>query len=218
MVSLLHGIVLVVFSTYHFYSGFESCGDPNTDYESNLIYFSISYFFYDFVAMAYYGLLDGTMVFHHLIVIMLMTQPYYAGTGSNYVVRGMFMTEISNPFMHLRCILKHYGLRYTLAYEFCEIVFSIAYPFGRIFIGTNMLYTSTICPYISIGLKIGFWGLYLQSLYFTFQMISILKKRSRDIHNRGLQRIEFKWFTPPLDAELEKLGITNKKGDKGVNL
>ena len=73
MVSLLHGIVLVVFSTYHFYSGFESCGDPNTDYESNLIYFSISYFFYDFVAMAYYGLLDGTMVFHHLIVIMLMT-------------------------------------------------------------------------------------------------------------------------------------------------
>ena len=31
-------------------------------------------------------------------------------------------------------------------------------------------------------------------------------------------RIEFKWFTPPTDAEFEKLGITNKKGDKGVAL
>ena len=166
-VSLIHGIILVIFSAYHYYAMFQSCGDPNEDFESNLIFFSISYFIYDFIAMAYYGLLDGTMVFHHLIVIMIMGQPFYRNSGACMVVRGMFMTEISNPFMHIRCILKHYGLRYTLAYETCEVIFYCAYPFGRIFIGTNLLYVGNVCQHVTIGLKIGFWGLYLQSLYFS---------------------------------------------------
>jgi len=165
---------------------YASCGDPNTEYEANVVMFSISYFLYDFVAMMYYGLLDATMVFHHTIVIMLFTGPFSLGMGANYIIRGMFVTEVSNPMMHARCILKHYGLRYSLCYETMEISFAIGYIFGRIIVGTGLLYTVYMCPHNHPCLKHGFMGLYLQSIYFTVKMIGILKKRFREIHNRKI--------------------------------
>ena len=41
--------------------------------------FSASYFLYDFVAMAYYGILDKSMFIHHNICIFGMTMVVLSG-------------------------------------------------------------------------------------------------------------------------------------------
>ena len=86
LVSLIHGLVLVIFSAPEFYLFPGSCGDANTLYEKRLIYTAVGYFLYDFLAMAYYGLLDAAMSFHHWTCIIGMSLPLTYGMSGNYVV------------------------------------------------------------------------------------------------------------------------------------
>merc|ERR1719313_1234443 len=105
IVSITHGLALAIFSAAEFYAFPGSCGDPNTAYEKRLIHCAVGYFMYDFAAMAYYGLLDGAMSFHHWACIIGMTVPLTYGMSANYIVQGMFVSEASNAFMHARIIL-----------------------------------------------------------------------------------------------------------------
>jgi hypothetical protein len=159
IISIIHGLVLAIFSAPEFYFYPGSCGDPNTTYEKRLIYTAVGYFLYDFSAMACYGLLDFAMSFHHWTCIIGMSLPLTYGMSGNYVVQGMFVAEGSNPFMHIRIILRHYGLRYTRAYETMEILFMIIYIFGRIIMGTYTAWSTSFCHNNHWLIKIAAMGL-----------------------------------------------------------
>ena len=166
IISIIHGLVLAIFSAPEFYFYPGSCGDPNTSYEKRLIYTAVGYFLYDFSAMAYYGLLDLAMSFHHWTCIVGMSLPLTYGMSGNYVVQGMFVAEGSNPFMHIRIILRHYGLRYTRAYETMEILFMIIYIFGRIIMGTYTAWSTSWCHNNHWLIKIAALGLLVQTVFF----------------------------------------------------
>jgi hypothetical protein len=51
-----------------------------------MIYMSVGYFIYDFVAMSYYGLVDKAMTFHHLICIFGMSLPLVENKSGNYIL------------------------------------------------------------------------------------------------------------------------------------
>ena len=121
------------------------CGDPNTDNEKRLIYITVGYFIYDYLALLFYGLVDSAMVIHHSFCIFGMTLPLTYGKSANFVVMGMFIGESSNPFMHIRAILKHYGLRYTKAYESMDIIFMLLFTFGRIIFGAKAVWNTCVC-------------------------------------------------------------------------
>lgn len=150
IISIVHGLILVTFSCYHYYMMPGSCGELNSQYEKNLLYTAVGYFLYDFTAMAYYGLLDKTMTIHHWICIIGMSLPLTYNMSANYVVMGMFVAETSNPFMHARCIIRNYGLRYTKIYEFMEISFMLFYIYCRIFLGIGLTFNNCLCQYNSI--------------------------------------------------------------------
>lgn len=155
IVSFCHGLILLVFSSYTYYRMPGSCGDVNTDYDKRLIYVAVGYFLYDFLAMAYYGLLDWTMTIHHWICIIGMSVPLRTNTGANFIVMGMFVAECSNPAMHLRQIVKHYGLRYTKLYESMEVSFLLLYIFGRYINGSSLVWLTCRCSSMSLISKIG---------------------------------------------------------------
>ena len=71
--------------------------------------------------MAYFGLLDRSMLIHHLICVFGFSYPVYVGKAAHHPILGLFIAEVSNPSMHCRMILKNMGLRYTKAYEILEI-------------------------------------------------------------------------------------------------
>ena len=58
IVSFMHGLVLLSMSTYKYYFVPINCGEKNSHFDNVLIYCAIGYFTYDFMAMAFYGLLD----------------------------------------------------------------------------------------------------------------------------------------------------------------
>uniref|UniRef100_A0A7S3CUH1 TLC domain-containing protein n=1 Tax=Strombidium rassoulzadegani TaxID=1082188 RepID=A0A7S3CUH1_9SPIT len=173
-----------------------------------LIHLSIGYFVYDFLAMTYYGLVDKTMTFHHLACIVGMAIPLGMGISGNFILQGMFIGEVSNTFMHARVILKHYGLRYTKAYELMEICFILLYIFGRMIIGPFSVYNTCICKQNPLATKLASVALTLQSVFFIFQMLSILRKRFKEISMRKARRVKSRWFDPLTKEELLKVGIT----------
>lgn len=48
------------------------CGTPTTSLEYGILIMSSGYFSYDFLAMAYFNLLDFDMTVHHLLCIFGM--------------------------------------------------------------------------------------------------------------------------------------------------
>jgi hypothetical protein len=80
----------------------------------------MSYEIYDLVACSIFGLADFGLVLHHTLCLFGFGSALIEGYGALGPIRGLFVTEASNFPMHLRVILRNYGLRYTRAYEFSE--------------------------------------------------------------------------------------------------
>jgi hypothetical protein len=144
-VSFIHGTVLMIGAGYEFYFSPRECGDANNNLEKIMIYIAVGYFFYDLLAMTYYGLLDWAMFLHHNFTAFGMLLSLCSGSSACLIVLGMFVAEVSNPPMHIRVILKHIGLRYTKAYETCEISFIMLYCYSRIFCGSWMTWRACNC-------------------------------------------------------------------------
>ena len=150
--------------------------------------------------MVWYGLIDVAMTMHHWSCIIGMSIPLTYGMSANYIVMGMFVAEGSNAFMHIRSIIRHFGMRYTKSYEFCEISFMTIYVFARILLGSRLVLNTCMCEQNHMLPKLASLFLYGQSLHFTMQMMSMMKKRFKEISDRKIHRIKMRWFTPLNDA------------------
>lgn len=123
IVSCLHGLISVVLAAYNTYFLHSECGQKNTRFEEYIMIFSSGYFFYDFMAMAYFGLLDISMSIHHFICMFGMAYCVISDIAANTLIAALFVSEISNPAMHIRMVLKYLNLRYTKAYESAELMY-----------------------------------------------------------------------------------------------
>ena len=126
----------------------------------------MGYFIYDFLAMAYYRLLDGSMTIHHTMVLFGYGSCLLQKVGANYGMIGIYATEVSNPVMHIRNILRHLGMRYTKAYETMEISFMMLYFYGRLLIGVSCVWNAWLCPVTPFVIKVSALGILIQSFFF----------------------------------------------------
>jgi len=145
MVSFVHGFISLVGAGYHTYFLHTECGQPNSDLEHFLCLNSFGYFLYDFFIMIYFGIMDSGTFLHHIICMIGMGLSIYDGVAGNYVVLGIYVAEISNPIMHIRMVIKHLGLRFTKAYEFCELSYILLFIYGRIILGTPVMIKTVTC-------------------------------------------------------------------------
>lgn len=120
IVSITHGLFILFLSAYNTFFVHSGCGEKNTRFEAIIMNFTNGYFAYDFVAMAYLGILDKSMTIHHLICIGGLSAGLWTGLSADVLVSALFLTEISNPSMHMRNMLRLLGFRYTKAYETSE--------------------------------------------------------------------------------------------------
>lgn len=213
VVSFLHGFGALLFTGYHYFLIRTTCGEINSVYQRNVMIFSVSYFAYDLIAMAAEGILDGAMILHHPLCIFGFTLPLYENISGNYAMMALFSSEISNPPMHLRHIMRLTGRRYTKAYELSEITFILLYFFGRIVIAIPIAYSNLVCPVNHMIFKLTCVGLMSQSLYFAMQMIQVLRRRYSEILQRKEMGIKLNWFRVPSSVIIEKLknATTNSK-------
>ena len=69
MVSFLHGLICIFLCSYLTLTESSSCESQSTQSEYIILMMSTVYFTYDFLSMAYFGLLDLDMTVHHLLCI-----------------------------------------------------------------------------------------------------------------------------------------------------
>ena len=146
--------------------------------------FSMSYFIYDTLAMWYDGLLDGAMAIHHPLCVFGMYLPLYENTQGNFSMLAVYMTEISNPSMTTRHLLRLSGRRYTFAYEVAEISFLAFYIWGRAISCWGTIYRTLTCSHNHLFFKITCVGLTMQSLFFVSKMRKVAMKRYVEIQTR----------------------------------
>ena len=121
------------------------CGVTTSVANYRILVFSGSYFIYDFLCMALFGLLEFDMCVHHFMCIVGILQVLAANNGAGFVVMGLFVAEVSNPPMHVRVLLRNIGLRYTRAYEVAEFAYFGLFFIGRMIIGHPTVYATASC-------------------------------------------------------------------------
>lgn len=208
MVSFLHALVCIWYGSYHYlYANPPVCGAQNTVFQRRCLVFSMSYFIYDTLAMCYDGLMDTAMAIHHPLCVFAMFLPLLAGTQGNYVMIAVYITELSNPAMTARHILRLSGRRYTYAYELCEITFLALYMWSRAITPWAFVYNVVTCDQNHFGLKLSCIGVTAQSVFFVNKMRSLIVRRYREIMYRRKLGIQYHWFTPLDKDQIGKLNM-----------
>lgn len=131
-VSLIHSIqaISLCIVSYIYSNGIDYTA--KTDYlQVWTLGFSLGYFVYDFFYAEIYKLHDWPMRIHHLFVIAggicLLTQDEAGALGPLC----LFLTELSNPFMELRLILKGHKKQETDLYKIIENAFAVVFILNR---------------------------------------------------------------------------------------
>jgi hypothetical protein len=156
------------------------------------------------------------MTIHHAMSVAILWLNISTRNSAYLILGGMFIGEISNPAMHLSAMLKHLGLRYCKLYELCEISFAFLYCTGRVFMGSVQLYRICTCESSHAILKISTTALAVQSYFFVFSMLPLLRDRIDTILNRRKLGIKAAWLAPLDIKQLKRLGIDPHKVEKFV--
>ena len=209
LVSIIHGIACFLLSSYFIFftgSGFESL---TTYLSSGIICLSFGYFMYDLVACLCFGLYDSKLIIHHGLCLSGMTALLYFNRGMFACVLGLFLAESSNFPMHLRCILRTFGLKNTLLCELCETAYMLIYIFFRGILGPVFCVMAFLSPATPLVIAFTFMLLILQSFSFIFTMISILKKKMANAAERKQMQVNLFWFE--VNPKILQLEYAQKK-------
>ena len=123
----------------------------------------------------------------------------------------LFFTEVSNPLMTYRHILRNTGRRHTLAYEVSEVGFIFIYIAFRLFAIIPIVYDTLTCNQIHLLQKSSCVGLMILSIWTSFRMIQTLKNRYWEIQARKKMNISLNWFEPLSVTMAEKLEAVKSK-------
>ncbi|OMJ88185.1 hypothetical protein SteCoe_9918 [Stentor coeruleus] len=179
-ISLIHSveaIVMCIFS-YTYSKGIDYYGE--TDYiQVVTLAFSLGYFTYDVIYAEIYGVHDWPMRIHHIFVlaggICLLLQTRGGAIGPIC----LFLTELSNPFMQVRLILKGRRMENTRFYKLNEMIFGLVFITNRGGFGTLVNYNvhQYALPWL---LKCMVSGVYGVSLYWIFLILNMLGKELKN--------------------------------------
>ena len=216
LVSTVHGFFAIILTAYNTFFKAAACGDSNTHFEDLLLVFSLSYFWYDMLSMAYLGIMDRNMFMHHVFSISGITFTVYSSTSGHEVIYGFLATEVSNPAMHLRQILRYLGLRYSKSYEAAEYSFAVSYLIARMGGVTHCIANLWLCPSTNLVVRLAGIGLLVQSWGFSFQIMSIMRQRMVEYAERKRKNIRMKWFTALSKEEIAKVDAYQRKEKKAA--
>ena len=212
MVSFIHGLAIFLLSAYDRFYVDLPFGSSNTELQNFTLTMSLGYFMYDTLAMGYYGLLDSPMLFHHGIVCLGMYLPLCFNASASEILAGCYISEVSNPVMHFRLIIRTIGLRHTKAYETAEYTYILLYIYFRLFRGLFIVYYTVACPVNHFVVKMISVGVAIQSYFYVFRMVQILTNRFKEMQERAKSDVSLYWWSQ--NPKVQKLSYYIKSAQK----
>ena len=139
IVCFAHGLFCIFYSAYRLTWEMEY-GETNSKYENTMVAISMAYFFFDIFAMILLNTYDAFFLVHHFTVLSGMYISLLTNIAATDIMAGLFISEVSNPFMHIKEILKLYDLTSTRFFLWNEISFYVIYLIFRIPVGIPIVY------------------------------------------------------------------------------
>jgi len=174
---------------------------------------SCAYFTYDFIACAFYGLADMGLVLHHGITLIGIISCEMMNNCTTALI-GLFLAEVSNFPMHFRAILRTLRMRYTKLYELAECAYIVSYIVARGILITLLVITATPVSETPIAIRVTCIGLWIQSLYYIYEMYGILKRKIRNQKERNNKKISYFWFSD--NPKLKELSYYKNEGTDNI--
>ena len=137
--AVFHSTIVCVLSAIRYFNYEQDFAGHNLFLDNFILCYTLGYFVYDFTFMYFLGLLGKAMILHHVVAVICLGNVIFSGHGGNATIISIIFAEISNPAMHLRVILRDFGLRYTKIYEVLEFSFLGSYIFGRLIMWTPVV-------------------------------------------------------------------------------
>ncbi|CAG9331818.1 unnamed protein product [Blepharisma stoltei] len=175
-ISLIHSVFAATLAfTVYYKEGGINYDTPITMAHIFVIGHSMGYFTYDAIYAELFGLHDWAMRFHHIFVILGGFPVYFSSNGGSLGITCCFLTEISNPAMQLRLILKSQGKTDTLLFKVSQFLFASIFLFNRGVFGTFINYNSWQYD-LNFMISISISMLYGLSCFWNYVIILMLLK------------------------------------------
>jgi len=127
---------------------------------------------------------------------------------------GLFFAEISNFPMHFRAVLRTLKMRYTNLYETAEGLYIVLYILARGFGCTYLVITAVPVSETPLAIRLTCIGLWMQSLYFIYEMAGILKRKIKNYKERSQKGISYNWFDD--NPRLNELSFYKNEGNDKI--
>jgi len=195
-VSIIHASLIFVLSAIDTFLYQDSkCGCENTYFQTMICLISASYFLYDLINCILLDVSDTEMVFHHISVIL----GYWSGLAYNNsareMIRALVVSEITCPIMHLRMILKNYGLKNTKLHFVLDVIYMATYLIARMIYGTRVIIYTVFCKTNLIIVKAAGIFVWVQSIIFSRRMIHIIRHRYLEYVERNEKGVCLFWLS-----------------------
>jgi hypothetical protein len=213
IISIVHGLFALFVSGYHIYRDRPSYTDPSTPIQHIILLTTGAYFLYDFLACCYYGLVDMALVVHHSLCVVGVFFCEYTNNSTAALI-GLALAECSNFPMHFRAILRTIKMRYTKLYELSETMYMVTYILARGVVLTYIIATFITIPEVPIAARVCCLGLWGQSLYFVYEMQSIMGRKWKQYKERCKKGISYNWLGE--DKRITELSYYKNEGGEKV--
>jgi len=213
IISIVHGLFALFVSGYHIYRDRPGYTDPSTPIQHIILLTTGAYFLYDFIACAYYGLVDMALVLHHSLCVFGVIVCEYMNNSTTALI-GLALAEMSNFPMHFRSILRTLKMRYTKIYELSETLYMVTYILARGIAMTYVVATSITMSEINIVIRLTCLGLWGQSLYFIYEMQSILGRKVKQYKERCKKGISYNWLSD--NKRITELSYYKNEGNEKI--
>jgi hypothetical protein len=115
--------------------------------------------------------------------------------------------DATNASMHLREILKRFGLRYTWSYYANEYYYCYAYMLCRGLIIPCLFYFYVSCDSTGPFFMIFYPPHVLQSWYYVSQLPRMIKIRNGELIKLAKAKLTLKWFDPISAEDAKGAGV-----------
>jgi len=147
---------------------------PSTPSQIRALSVSLSYFIYDFSCCLFDSSISLSNCIHHLVSILgLGGGVAYASCGSE-LIGCLWLMEISNPFMHMRELLKELGYKDSNLSILNDICFAFIFTLARLIIGPYIVYL-TVTANDPLILKVTSVGLRVVSIFWFYKIAKMVQ-------------------------------------------
>ena len=158
-------------------------GTKNTNLQISALVLSLGYFIFDMAWCVYFRTEGPVMLAHHTMSILGILLTLSLGESGIEGCAVLFGSEITNPLLQTRWVLRQTGRYETRLGDAVDVAFVLLFVFMRVFVGGAMLYCELISPRPRFFIKCGGVALYVLSWLFVVDIGRFAVRKSKRWRN-----------------------------------